>query len=64
MNTSIVVGDPKDVICDFTSNVKADLLVMGCRAIGPIKRLDVYIAYDMILSNTCKLITSCFLCIL
>ncbi|KMZ68441.1 Universal stress protein A-like protein [Zostera marina] len=39
VNTSIVVGDPKDVICDFTSNVKADLLVMGCRAIGPIKRM-------------------------
>jgi nucleotide-binding universal stress UspA family protein len=34
----VVVGDPKDKICEVTANRKTDLLVMGCRAIGPLQR--------------------------
>ncbi|XP_008774998.2 universal stress protein PHOS34 [Phoenix dactylifera] len=39
VKTQVVVGDPKEMICDVTSNLHADLLVMGCRAYGPIKRM-------------------------
>ncbi|KAJ6834462.1 universal stress protein PHOS34 [Iris pallida] len=35
----VVVGDPKETICETAANLKADLLVMGCRALGPIKRM-------------------------
>lgn len=38
MKTEVVVGDPKDTICEVVDRMKADLLVMGCRAYGPIKR--------------------------
>ncbi|KAG1366592.1 universal stress protein PHOS34 [Cocos nucifera] len=38
VKTQVVVGDPKEMICEVTSNLQADLLVMGCRAYGPIKR--------------------------
>lgn len=34
----VVVGDPKEMICDATESLHADLLVMGCRNFGPIKR--------------------------
>ncbi|GMH00243.1 hypothetical protein Nepgr_002082 [Nepenthes gracilis] len=36
--TNVVVGDPKDKICEVVENLHADLLVMGNRAFGPIKR--------------------------
>ncbi|XP_010266116.1 PREDICTED: universal stress protein PHOS34 [Nelumbo nucifera] len=39
VKTQVVVGDPKEMICDFTENLKADLLVMGSHAYGPIKRM-------------------------
>nr|ACG33352.1 ER6 protein [Zea mays] len=39
VKTEVVVGDPKDKICEIAANRKADLLVMGCRAIGPLKRV-------------------------
>ncbi|RLN25561.1 hypothetical protein C2845_PM07G30370 [Panicum miliaceum] len=35
---SPVVGDPKEKICEVTTNRNADLLVMGCRAIWLLKR--------------------------
>lgn len=37
--THVLVGDPKDMICEAVENLKADLLVMGSRAFGPIKRM-------------------------
>ncbi|WOK96225.1 universal stress protein PHOS34 [Canna indica] len=39
VKTQVVVGDPKDMICEVATNLNADLLVMGCRAFGPIKRM-------------------------
>ncbi|KAJ4793732.1 Adenine nucleotide alpha hydrolases-like superfamily protein [Rhynchospora pubera] len=39
VKTHVVVGDPKEKICEVAANLKCDLLVMGCRAIGPIKRM-------------------------
>lgn len=39
VKTEVVVGDPKEKICEVTAELKADLLVMGCRAIGPVKRM-------------------------
>jgi nucleotide-binding universal stress UspA family protein len=38
VKTEVVVGDPKEKICEVTANRKADLLVMGCRAIGSLQR--------------------------
>jgi len=38
VKTEVVVGDPKEKICEVAANRKADLLVMGCRAIGPLQR--------------------------
>ena len=38
VKTEVIVGDPKEKICEVTANRNADLLVMGCRAIGPLKR--------------------------
>ncbi|XP_020580998.1 universal stress protein PHOS34 [Phalaenopsis equestris] len=38
VNTKVVVGEPKEKICEAVANLSADLLVMGCRAFGPIKR--------------------------
>lgn len=38
MKTKVVVGDPKEMICDVTDNLHADLLVIGCRDFGAIKR--------------------------
>ncbi|KAI4307482.1 hypothetical protein L6164_030662 [Bauhinia variegata] len=39
VKTHVVVGDPKEKICEAVENLYADLLVMGCRAFGPIKRM-------------------------
>ncbi|KVH99695.1 Rossmann-like alpha/beta/alpha sandwich fold [Cynara cardunculus var. scolymus] len=39
VKTQIVVGDPKDKICEAVEELHADLLVMGCRSFGPIKRM-------------------------
>ncbi|XP_047082621.1 universal stress protein PHOS34-like [Lolium rigidum] len=39
VKTEVVVGDPKEKICEVTAELKADLLVMGCRAFGPVKRM-------------------------
>lgn len=39
VKTHVVVGDPKDKICEVVDEMKADLLVMGNRAFGPIKRM-------------------------
>jgi len=38
VKTLVVVGDPKEKICDVVDDLHADLLVMGNRAFGPIKR--------------------------
>ncbi|KAK1406706.1 hypothetical protein QVD17_38314 [Tagetes erecta] len=39
VKTQIVIGDPKDKICEAVEELHADLLVMGCRSFGPIKRM-------------------------
>ncbi|KAB1203903.1 Universal stress protein A-like protein [Morella rubra] len=39
IETKVVVGDPKEKICEVVENLHADLLVMGSRAFGPIKRM-------------------------
>uniref|UniRef100_A0A164X2R8 UspA domain-containing protein n=1 Tax=Daucus carota subsp. sativus TaxID=79200 RepID=A0A164X2R8_DAUCS len=36
--TQVVIGDPKEKICQVVEDLHADLLVIGCRAFGPIKR--------------------------
>lgn len=38
VETKVIVGDPKEKICEFVEILQADLLVMGSRAFGPIKR--------------------------
>ncbi|XP_024449955.2 universal stress protein PHOS34 isoform X1 [Populus trichocarpa] len=37
VKTQVVIGDPKEKICEVAENLPADLLVMGCRSFGPIK---------------------------
>ncbi|MED6209752.1 hypothetical protein PIB30_057760 [Stylosanthes scabra] len=39
IKTHVVVGDPKDKICEAAQDLHADVLVMGSRAFGPIKRM-------------------------
>ncbi|XP_059631262.1 universal stress protein PHOS34 [Cornus florida] len=39
VKTQVVVGDAKDKICEAVEELHADLLVMGSRAFGPIKRM-------------------------
>ncbi|XP_065847347.1 universal stress protein PHOS34 isoform X2 [Euphorbia lathyris] len=39
VKTQVVIGDPKEKICEVVDNLQADLLVMGCRPFGPIKRM-------------------------
>ncbi|KAJ8426663.1 hypothetical protein Cgig2_029847 [Carnegiea gigantea] len=39
VKTLVVVGDPKEKICEVVDDLHADLLVMGNRAFGPIKRM-------------------------
>ncbi|KAM7520839.1 hypothetical protein LguiB_019801 [Lonicera macranthoides] len=35
----VVVGDPKEKVCEVVEELHADLLVMGSRTFGPIKRM-------------------------
>jgi len=37
--THVVVGNPKEKICEVVDEMHADLLVVGNRAFGPIKRM-------------------------
>ncbi|XP_021643120.2 universal stress protein PHOS34 isoform X2 [Hevea brasiliensis] len=39
VKTQVVIGDPKEKICEAVENLHADLLVTGCRAFGPVKRM-------------------------
>ncbi|KAF4361527.1 universal stress protein PHOS34 isoform X2 [Cannabis sativa] len=39
VKTEVVIGDPKEKICEAVEKLNADLLVMGSRAFGPIKRM-------------------------
>nr|GEV86974.1 hypothetical protein [Tanacetum cinerariifolium] len=39
VKTKIVIGDPKEKICETVEELNADLLVMGCHSFGPIKRM-------------------------
>ncbi|PWA40029.1 Rossmann-like alpha/beta/alpha sandwich fold [Artemisia annua] len=39
VKTKVVIGDPKEKICEAVEELHADLLVMGCRSFGPIKRM-------------------------
>ncbi|KAL9256118.1 hypothetical protein AKJ16_DCAP17420 [Drosera capensis] len=48
--THVVVGDPKEKICEVDS-LHADLLVMGNRAFGPIKRVKLGKLLILILQN-------------
>lgn len=36
--TLILTGDPKDVICQATEQMHVDLLVVGSRGLGMVKR--------------------------
>lgn len=38
--TLILDGDPKDMICQASEQMNADLLVLGSRGLGKIKRLQ------------------------
>lgn len=48
VKTQVVIGDPKERICDAVEEMHADLLVMGCRAFGPIKRY-IFSTWEMLL---------------
>ncbi|XP_016455939.1 universal stress protein A-like protein [Nicotiana tabacum] len=39
VKTQVLIGDPKEKICDAVEEMHADLLVMGSRAFGPFKRM-------------------------
>jgi nucleotide-binding universal stress UspA family protein len=39
VETKVILGDPKEKICEFVGNLQADLLVMGSCAFGPIKMM-------------------------
>ncbi|KHN25064.1 Universal stress protein A-like protein [Glycine soja] len=39
VRTHVLVGDPKEKICEAVQDLNADVLVMGSRAFGPIKRM-------------------------
>ncbi|KAI3412769.1 Usp domain-containing protein, partial [Psidium guajava] len=39
IKTEVVIGDPKEKICEVVEKLNVDLLVMGSRAFGPIKRM-------------------------
>ncbi|XP_057442465.1 universal stress protein PHOS34 [Lotus japonicus] len=39
VRTHVVIGDPKEKICEAVQDQHADVLVMGSRAFGPIKRM-------------------------
>lgn len=41
VKTHVVIGDPKEKICEAVQDLHADLLVMGSRAFGPIKRYKI-----------------------
>lgn len=41
VRTHVVVGDPKEKICEAVQDLHADVLVMGSRAFGPIKRYKI-----------------------
>lgn len=38
VKAQVVIGDSKEKICEVVEELHADLLVMGSRAFGPIKR--------------------------
>ncbi|PSS19595.1 Universal stress protein [Actinidia chinensis var. chinensis] len=40
VKTQVIIGDPKEKICEAVEELHADLLVIGSRAFGPIKRYD------------------------
>ncbi|XP_015571590.1 universal stress protein PHOS34 isoform X2 [Ricinus communis] len=46
VKTQVVIGDPKEKICEVAEKMHADLLVMGCRAFGPIKRKCKQLLYQ------------------
>ncbi|CAI0406000.1 unnamed protein product [Linum tenue] len=39
VKSQVVIGDPKDKICEVVESLNADLLVMGSRDFGAIKRM-------------------------
>uniref|UniRef100_A0A5B6YXR7 UspA domain-containing protein n=1 Tax=Davidia involucrata TaxID=16924 RepID=A0A5B6YXR7_DAVIN len=39
VKTQVVVGDARDKICEIVEDLHADLLVMGSRTFGPIRRM-------------------------
>ncbi|KAF3447233.1 hypothetical protein FNV43_RR12413 [Rhamnella rubrinervis] len=47
VKTQVVIGDPKEKICEAVENLKADLLVMGSRSFGPIKSTLTWYANDI-----------------
>lgn len=49
VKTQVVVGDPKYKICEAVENLNADLLVMGSRAYGRIKRYKALLPPSILL---------------
>ncbi|KAJ9567692.1 hypothetical protein OSB04_003658, partial [Centaurea solstitialis] len=47
VKTQIVVGDPKEKIVEAVEELHADLLVIGCRSFGPIKRTTELITQQL-----------------
>ncbi|KAL6983139.1 hypothetical protein U1Q18_016533 [Sarracenia purpurea var. burkii] len=39
VKSQVIIGDPKEKICKAVEDLHADLLVMGSRSFGPIKRM-------------------------
>jgi nucleotide-binding universal stress UspA family protein len=48
--TAIVEGDPKDAICEASEELHADLLVVGSRGLGMVKRYLNFLSIHVILS--------------
>ncbi|EPS60930.1 hypothetical protein M569_13873, partial [Genlisea aurea] len=48
-NTRILEGDPKDKICKAVEEMKIDLLLVGSRGLGQIKRFFFFLINNLLL---------------
>lgn len=62
VETKVVSGDAREVICQMVDKLDADVLVMGSHGYGPIKRLVISSGpfRFMFLHVTCVFICSCY----
>ncbi|KAH6802832.1 Adenine nucleotide alpha hydrolases-like superfamily protein [Perilla frutescens var. frutescens] len=49
--TSIIEGDPKEMICDVAEQMQVDLIVMGSRGLGKIKRAFIGSVSDHVIHH-------------